>query len=135
MARQRDGVGQPARRQRRHGACGVDCKRRDGAVRAVWDEGDSLWHVSELERFKSLLRFHSELLSYEEQQILHVIRTMTVYDPNCSTTLGFADKDKKLNEWAVERCWVEIKAYAHDGTEEAKSALESKMYRELSPDY
>lgn len=102
---------------------------------SVWAEADSLWHVSEVDRFRNLLKFHPELLSYEEQQILHVIKSVTVHDPNISLTVGFVDKDKQLTDWAIAKCWGEIKAYASDSSDETLKALESKMYKELTPDY
>jgi hypothetical protein len=106
----------------------------DDDEESVWTESETLWHVSEIRRFLSLLTYHAELLSYEEQQILHVIKTVTADDPDHSMTLGFIGKDKRPIESALEKCWAEIKALAKDSTKETRQALEHKMYLELSPD-
>jgi len=101
----------------------------DESEKSAWDFGAEIWDVSEPIRFINLATKHTDLLSYEEQCILSLIKRFRVENPNEGPDIAFYDhKNNKLISWTIEPCWSEIKAYALDNNDiELEKMLTKKL--------
>lgn len=87
----------------------------DESKKTAWEIGVELWDVSEPQRFINLATRYHDLLSYEEQCMLSIIKLMSVENLNEGPDISFYSHNKnKFIVWTIEACWPELKAYGFD---------------------
>lgn len=100
-------------------------------ARTVWEEAERLWDISPARRFVKLASLYPELLTYEEQRLLWVIKKYPAHlQVKRMTSAWFISEDGTIEENAVEECWDEIRAFAQEEIDRA--TLEKVMDEKLN---
>lgn len=101
----------------------------DDSNKSAWEIGAELWDVSEPIRFINLATHYPDLLNYEEQCILSIIKRISGENPNVGPDICFYNHNiSEFVEWTIEACWSELKEYSLDST---NKNLEITLHKKL----
>lgn len=111
----------------------VRTSKIDESSKSAWEVATELWDISEPQRFINLATRYHDLLSYEEQCMLSIIKRISVKNLNEGPDISFYNHNKKeLTAWAIEACWPELKAYGFDSH---NKSLEVMLQKKLATLY
>lgn len=101
----------------------------DNSSKTAWALGAELWDVSEPQRFINIATRYPDLLNYEEQCILSIIKRSSIENLNEGPDICFYNHSKsEFIAWTIDACWPELKEYSLDSTNKnLEIMLQKKM--------